>query len=55
MPHSQGHSNSSEALCDVSEHLCFYSVILLASRQTPQAGGPLLVGCPRLPIQYIHS
>ena len=25
----------SEALCDVSEHPCFYSVRLLASRQTP--------------------
>ena len=36
MPHSQGLSNqsSSEALCDFSEHPCFYSVILLASRQT---------------------
>ena len=32
----------------------FYSVRLLASRQTPQAGGPLLVGCPRLLIQYIR-
>ena len=40
MPHSQGLS-SSEALCDVSEHPCFYSVRLLASRQTPQAGGIL--------------
>ena len=45
----------SEVLCDVSEHPCFYSVRLLASRQTPQAGGPLLVGCPRLLIQYIRS
>ena len=26
----------SEALCDVSEHPCFYSVRLLASRQTPK-------------------
>ena len=48
-------SSSSEALCDVSEHPCFYSVRLLASRQTPQAGGQLLVGCPRLLIQYIRS
>ena len=24
------------ALCDVSEHPCFYSVRLLASRQTPK-------------------
>ena len=46
MPHSQGlannsypepnqHNSSSEALCDVSEHPCFYSVRLLAPRQTP--------------------
>ena len=43
MLHSQGLSNNpypepnqsgSEALCDVSEHPCFYSVRLLASRQT---------------------
>ena len=34
MPHSLGLSNSSEALCDVSEHPCFYSERLLASRQT---------------------
>ena len=31
MPHSQA-----EALCNVSEHPCFYSVRLLASRQTPK-------------------
>ena len=42
MLHSQELSNnpypvtSSEALCDVSEHPCFYSVRLLASRQTPK-------------------
>ena len=36
MPHSQGLSNSSEALCDVSEHPWFYSMWLLASRQTPK-------------------
>ena len=28
--------SSSEALCDVSEHPCFYSVRLLASSQTPK-------------------
>ena len=28
--------SGSEALCDVSEHPCFYSVRLLASRQTPK-------------------
>ena len=47
MLHSQGlfnnfamvvpnYPSSSEALCDVSEHPCFYSVRLLASRQTPK-------------------
>ena len=28
--------SGSEALCDISEHPCFYSVRLLASRQTPK-------------------
>jgi len=28
---------------------------LLAPRPTPQAGGPPLVGCPRLLIQYVRS
>ena len=28
---------------------------LLAPRPTPQAGGPPLVGCPRLLIQFIRS
>ena len=28
--------SSSEALCDVSEHPCFYSVRWLALRQTPK-------------------
>ena len=38
MPHSQGLSNHSsfEALCEISEHTCFYSVRLLTSRQTPK-------------------
>ena len=30
------YQSSSEALCDVFEHPCFYSVSLLASRQTPK-------------------
>ena len=33
----------------------FYGEGLLAPRPTPQAGGPPLVGCPRLLIQFIHS
>ena len=37
MPHSHRLSqSSSEVLCDVSEHPSFYSVRLLASRQTPK-------------------
>jgi hypothetical protein len=35
--------------------LIFYSEELLAPRPTPQTGGPPLVGCPRLRIQYIRS
>jgi len=33
----------------------FHGEALLAPRPTPQAGGPPLVGCPRLLIQYIRS
>ena len=33
----------------------FYGQELLASRPTPQAGGPPLVVCPRLLTQYIRS
>ena len=33
----------SKALCDVSEHTCFYSVRLLASCQTPKLEGQYLV------------
>ena len=32
------HQSSSEALCGVSEQICFYSVKLLASRQSPDSG-----------------
>jgi hypothetical protein len=39
----------------VVTRLSFYGEELLASRQTPQGGGPPLVGCPRLRIQYIRS
>jgi hypothetical protein len=35
--------------------LIFYSEELLAPRPTPQAGGPPLVGCLQLLIQYIRS
>jgi len=33
----------------------FYGEELLAPRPTPQAGGPPLIGCPRLLIQYIQE
>jgi hypothetical protein len=33
----------------------FYGEELLASRQTPQAGGSPLIGCLRVLIQYIYS
>ena len=36
-------------------NIVFYGEVLLAPRPTPQAGGPPLVGCPRLLIQFIHS
>ena len=67
MPHSQGLSNnsypepnpnyqsSSEALCDVSERRLFLQCEVVSLTSNRQAGGPLLVGCPRLLIQYIRS
>jgi hypothetical protein len=33
----------------------FYGKELIAPTPHPQAGGPPLVGCPSLLIQYIHS
>ena len=39
----------------ISEQFFFHGGELLAPRPTPQAGGPPLVGCPRLLIQFIHS
>jgi len=33
----------------------FYGEELLAPRPTPKLGGPPLVGCPRLLIQYIRT
>jgi hypothetical protein len=32
-----------------------FPALTFTSRPTPQAGGPSLVGCPRLHIQFIHS
>ena len=46
--------SSSEALCDISEQRWFYSEIVSLTTN-PQAGGPFVVGCPRLLIQYIRS
>jgi hypothetical protein len=39
----------------VQGSLIFYGKGLLALRPTPKAGGPPLVVCPRLLIQYIRS
>jgi hypothetical protein len=39
----------------IRNKLIFYGEELLATRSTPPAGGPPLVGCPRLLIQYILS
>jgi hypothetical protein len=36
-------------------NLIFYDEELLAPRPTPKVGGPPLVGCPPLLIQYIRS
>ena len=41
--------------CYWTNTISFYSLKLLSSRQTPQAGGSLLVGCPQLLIQYVRS
>jgi hypothetical protein len=42
-------------LVEFCNKLIFYGEELLAPCPTPQAGGPPLVGCLRLLIQYIHS
>ena len=43
-------------VCDIFRNkTCFYGEELLAPLPTPQAGGPPLVDCPRLLIQYIRS
>jgi hypothetical protein len=36
-------------------YILFYGQGLLARRPTPQPGGPPLVGCPRLLIQFIQA
>jgi hypothetical protein len=44
----------SEALCDIKQQAYFYGGVVIP-RPSPQAGGPPLVGCPRLLIQYIRN
>jgi hypothetical protein len=39
----------------VSKHDTFSQSGVLSTSPNPQAGGPLLVGCPRLLIQYIPA
>ena len=41
------YQSSSEALCDVSERRLFLQCEVVSLTPNPQAGGPLLVGCPR--------
>jgi hypothetical protein len=42
-------------LCKLFITVSFYGEGLLTPRPTPKAGGPPLVFCPRLLIQYIRS
>ena len=43
-------------LCEMFRKIVrFYGDELLASHPMPKLGGPPLVGCPRLLIQYIRS
>jgi hypothetical protein len=44
-----------EALCSFSERICFLWWGVVSLMPNPQAGGPPLVVCPRLLIQYIPS
>jgi len=39
----------------VSQHDTFLRRGVVSTSRKPQAGGPTLVGCPRLLIQYIQS
>ena len=59
MPYTQGLSNlsqsSSEAMSDVSEQRWFLQCEVVSLTPNLQAGGPLLVGWPRLLIQHICS
>jgi hypothetical protein len=48
-------SSGARFLENFRNKLIFYGEELLATRPTPQAGGPPLVGCPRLLIRYIRS
>ena len=54
-PYPQTNQWSSEALCDISEQRWFLQCEVVSLTPNPQAEGPLLVGCPRLLIQYIRS
>ena len=46
---------SSKTLCDVSDQSWLLQCEVVSLMPYHQAGGPLLVGCPRLLIQYIRS
>ena len=47
-------SVGSKTQSDASEQM-FLQCVFVSPMLNPQAGGPLLVGCPQLVIQYIHS
>jgi hypothetical protein len=48
-------SSGPRHMCLFRNKVSFYGEELLASPTKHQAGGPLLVGCPRLLIQYIRK
>ena len=52
---SLNHLSSSEALCEVSEQIRLLQCEVASLKPNRQAGGLLMVGCPRLIIQYIRS
>jgi hypothetical protein len=45
----------SEALCDISQQAYFSRQGVVSPKPNPQGGGPPLIGCPLLLIQYIRS
>jgi hypothetical protein len=46
---------TSAFVCIFRNKICFYGEETLAPRRNPKAGGPPIVGCPRVLIQYIRN